>query len=167
MKTKKRKSIFTTSPEYLFNNAIDLDFIDNDSLERAEIHGNELHVSGEIYRVLVLPSVNAIKNDILEKIAAFYHSGGIVIAYGRLPEAGDRTGKNDPEIDKTLEEVFGLTASEARQKDTIVQKKNPAGGTGAFVPHNKNQKIERIQKKGLPPDYFPRFARWIRGIHPG
>jgi len=93
----------------LFNPGIDFDFIDDDSVARAQIEDRQLTVSGGAYRVLVLPSVAAIRYPTLEKALAFHRAGGVVIATGCLPEASDRVGANDPQLDAAVTEIFGNT----------------------------------------------------------
>ena len=45
--------------EHLYRQGIDFDFIDFESLARAQVQGKELRVSGESYRVLILPAMAA------------------------------------------------------------------------------------------------------------
>jgi hypothetical protein len=93
----------------LFNQGIDFDFIDDDSVARAQIGDRQLTVSGGAYRVLVLPSVAVIRYPTLEKALAFHRAGGVVIATGCLPEASDRIGANDSQLDAAVTEIFGNT----------------------------------------------------------
>ncbi len=85
---------------------IDFDFMDFESLDRAAIAGPELHVSGEIYRVLILPGMRAIRHSTLAKAAAFRRAGGVVLAVGALPEASDRVGRDDPGVAALVKELF-------------------------------------------------------------
>lgn len=86
--------------------SIDFDFMDFQSLERADIVGNELHVTGNIYKVLVLPSMKAIQHATLKKSLDFKRAGGLVLATGALPEASDRIGRDDPELKAMVAELF-------------------------------------------------------------
>ena len=90
----------------LYANAIDFDFMDFESLARASVTGNELHVSGEIYRALILPAMKAVRHSTLQKALEFHRAGGIVIALDALPEASDRIGRNDPEVAAMVKELF-------------------------------------------------------------
>ncbi|MGC8830251.1 MAG: glycosyl hydrolase [Verrucomicrobiia bacterium] len=90
----------------LYKNGIDFDFIDYQSLDRAAISENQLRVSGESYRVIVVPSMRAIRFSNLKKLLQFHRSGGLVVAVGALPEATDRVGSNDPQVDNIVEEIF-------------------------------------------------------------
>jgi len=90
----------------LWSKGIDFDFMDFQSLDRAEIVGKELHVSGEVYRVLILPGMRALRHSTLQKALAFQRAGGVVIATGALPIASDRIGRDDPEVAAMVEELF-------------------------------------------------------------
>lgn len=90
----------------LYSKSIDFDFMDFESLARAKVVGKELHVSGEIYRVLVLPAMKAVRHSTLLKALEFRRAGGIVVAVGALPEASDRIGRNDPEVAAMVKELF-------------------------------------------------------------
>ena len=65
----------------------DFDFMDFQSLDRAEIRDGRLNVSGESYRALVLSGMRAVRWSTIQKALAFKRAGGVVIALGALPEA--------------------------------------------------------------------------------
>ncbi|MDO4551694.1 MAG: glycosyl hydrolase [Planctomycetia bacterium] len=88
-----------------YNSGIDLDFIDFQSVDRAVIKDKKLHVSGESYRVLVLPHMKVIRHSTLQKAVKFVRAGGIVVTLGALPEFSDRLGANDPEVKKLVTEL--------------------------------------------------------------
>ena len=79
---------------------INFDFIDNDSLARAEIENGRLLVkaAGASYQALVFPNMEAVRWESIEKAAAFSQAGGSVIAVGAIPSASDRAGRNDPQL---------------------------------------------------------------------
>ena len=97
---------------------IDFDYMDFQSLARAKVEDRQLHVSGEIYRALVLPSMSAVRYSTMQKALEFYRAGGLVIAVGALPEASERVGRDDPELDAMVKEVFGMTARQAAADQT-------------------------------------------------
>ena len=68
----------------------DADFIDAESLARAEIKDGRLTVAGEAYRVVVLPGMFAIRHASLEKLLAFHAAGGHVVIIGDPPEITDK-----------------------------------------------------------------------------
>ncbi|MEI6817812.1 MAG: sugar phosphate nucleotidyltransferase, partial [Bacteroidota bacterium] len=84
---------------------IDFDFMDFESLDRCRIQDKELNVSGEKYKVLVLPAMSAVRYSTIEKALDFYRSGGIVLAVGALPEASDRVGGKDEKLQAILGEM--------------------------------------------------------------
>jgi hypothetical protein len=102
------QTAFSTG-EQLFAKGVDFDFMDFESLARAKVVGKELHVSGEIYRVLVLPAMKAVRWSTMQKAAEFARAGGIVIAQGALPEASDRVGRDDPELAALVAHVTSRT----------------------------------------------------------
>ena len=91
--------------EALYARQVDFDFMDFESLDRAEIDGDTLIVSGEIYRVLVLPSMKVIRWSTLTKALAFHRAGGKVAMLGDMPEASDRIGAEDSELRQAVMEL--------------------------------------------------------------
>ena len=90
----------------IYDQSIDFDFMDFQSLDRAKITDKELQVSGERYRVLILPAMKAIRHSTLLKAAAFRRAGGTVLAVGALPEVSDRLGRDDAEVAALVKELF-------------------------------------------------------------
>ncbi len=90
----------------LYAQSIDFDFLDFESLARSVVSGRSLQVSGESYRVLVLPAMKAVRHSTLEKALEFQRAGGKVVALGALPEASDRLGRDDPEVIRMVRELF-------------------------------------------------------------
>lgn len=107
MNGEKAKNVAFDAGTKLYHGGYDFDFMDFESLARAEVKDEALHVSGETYRVLVLPSMQAIRFSTLERALELYRHGGIVILIGDIPEASDHLGSNDPKIKEILEEIFG------------------------------------------------------------
>lgn len=92
--------------QQLYGRSVDFDFIDFESVARAKVAGKELQVSGEAYRVLVLPAMKAVRHSTLQKALEFHRAGGVVVALGALPEASDRLGRDDPEVAAMVKELF-------------------------------------------------------------
>jgi hypothetical protein len=90
---------------------IDWDFMDFQSLARTEVRDGRLHVSGESYRVLVLPAMQAARWSTLQKALEFRRGGGIVLAVGAPPRASDRTGRDDPELNALVKELFAASGN--------------------------------------------------------
>ncbi|MCB1131232.1 MAG: hypothetical protein KDN05_08890, partial [Verrucomicrobiae bacterium] len=94
------------SAKAIHSKGIDFVFMDHQSLDRAKIVGKELHVAGNIYKVLVLPGMSAIRHSNLQKALEFKRAGGVVLAVGELPQASDRIGRDDPELAAMVAELF-------------------------------------------------------------
>ncbi len=140
----------------LVKQGYDFIFMDADSLDRAEIRDGCLHVSDASYRVLVLPAMRAIRWSTLGKVRQFFHEGGIVIAGGALPEASDRIGRDDPQLDAVVRELFGATAAEAGSRPPL--QKNSSGGVGMLL-----QATDHIP----PREYQGGFVgRWVWSKEP-
>ncbi len=88
--------------EYLYREGVDFDFMDYESLAKASIKNSKIHISGEEFKVLIIPSMKAIRHSSLKKALQFKQNGGIVINLGELPEATEKKGLNDPEVRSLL-----------------------------------------------------------------
>jgi hypothetical protein len=106
---------------HLYRQGIDFDFIDFESLARARIRNRQLLVSGEEYRVLILPAMRAARHSTIRKALEFQRAGGIVMALGALPEASDRAGRDDPELLAMVREAFRSPASRAATPEQIAE----------------------------------------------
>ena len=91
MDGKKSVNIAFETGELLYNKGIDFDFIDFESIARSEIKNGELNVADEKYKVLIIPSMKAIRYASLKKIEEFRNAGGIIVNIGDLPEAKIKT----------------------------------------------------------------------------
>lgn len=80
--------------EILYGNGVDFDFVDYSSLQRATIENGLMKISGETYRAVVVPSMEAMKDLSLRKLGELSQSGVMVINIGQLPVATDAKGKD-------------------------------------------------------------------------
>jgi hypothetical protein len=72
----------------LLESGYDFDFFDDDSLRQTgRIEKAALALGPNKYRIVVLPGVERIPPDTLQKLEEFARSGGILIATRRIPEA--------------------------------------------------------------------------------
>lgn len=99
------KCAFATA-ETIYGRSIDFDFMDFESLARAKVVGKELHVAGEVFKILVFPAMKAVRHSTLLKALEFKRAGGIVIGIDALPLASDRLGLDDPEVADMVREIF-------------------------------------------------------------
>ncbi len=146
----------------LYPNGIDFDFMDFESLNRSKIQNKELNVSGEIYKILLLPSLSAVRYSTIEKALEFFRAGGIVLAVGALPEASERIGGNDEKLQSMIREMFGTTFAEKHDAATIYFQKSKAGGSGMFV-HNPLE-AKKLIGNLIQPDFKVLSGDPVKGI---
>ena len=92
--------------ENIYSKGIDFDYIDYESLAKCEIKDKMLHVSGEQYKVLVIPSMKIIRHSSLMKIKDFIYAGGLVVCIGSIPEITEQNGAINEDIKKQSSSVF-------------------------------------------------------------
>lgn len=109
----------------LYDNAIDFDFIDYESFNRAVVVNSEIQVSGEKFKIIVVPSMITMKHSTLEKLIRFKQSGGIVINLGDIPVSTDKWGadmkKLQPYLNKYLSKEDKGQMVLFNQTDSAVQ----------------------------------------------
>ncbi len=91
--------------EYLYAHAVDFDFIDFESVQRAEIADGELRVAGERFLSVVIPDMQAVRFGMVRRLAEFARAGGHVAIIGDAPRASDRIGADDPELDALVGDI--------------------------------------------------------------
>ena len=159
---------FRIGTEMYMQRGLDFDFMDFESLERAEVKDRQLQVSGEAYRVLVLPAMRAVRHSTLAKALEFYQNGGTVICVGALPEASDRVGREDPELDAMVKTIFGMTAREAQAGAVAVKQQHPAGGVGyVFADAGKSEPVADFITGTIARDFIPGGAVQVLHRHIG
>jgi len=90
----------------LSERGLDYDYMDYQSLQRAEVKNQMLHVADERYKVLILVDMKAMHYETLLKIYEFYQNGGIVLSVGDLPQATTRIGSEDGQVDTIVHDMF-------------------------------------------------------------
>ncbi len=135
----------------LSNSGIDYDFIDFRSLRDADTTNKELKIADEQYKIIILADMKAIHYSSLQKILEFYRSGGIVLATGNLPQASSKDGENDPEVDRIIQELFGISADGANGNKETKKQQNNAGGIGWYIPDSLEKYIPEL----ITPDFLP------------
>jgi hypothetical protein len=78
---------FVTTVHALLEHQRDLDFVDDYALAKAlELRGGEfINGSGQAYRAIVVPAVDAISKAALDRLRAFARAGGKVVFVGAAP----------------------------------------------------------------------------------
>jgi len=146
----------------LYPHGLDFDFMDFQSLTRSQIVNKELHVSGEKYKVLVLPALSAVRFETVAKALDFYRAGGIVIAVGALPEASDRIGGNDSNLQAMVREMFGTTYSDSHDSLKVYSQKSSNGGTGIFI--QRSAEVKNLIAGMIQPDFKVLSGETVPGL---
>jgi len=149
---KANTRIAFATAKQLSNAGLDYDFLDFRSLRDAEIKEGSLHIGEEKYRIMVIADMQAMHHSSLEKIRDFYRAGGIVLATGALPEASNRKGEKDAEVNAIIKELFGLTAEDAKAGKKAAKQSNLSGGIGHYVADGT---IEKVVPQYILPDFIP------------
>jgi hypothetical protein len=144
----------------LFNSGYDFMFIDDQSVIRSEFAAGRMNVTDQSFKVLVLPSMKAIRWTTIERALEFYQNGGIVIACGSLPEASDNEGSADPVLDKVVKELFGVSAGELKAGKKPTMQTHKSGGVGLYAdtPGSVPEKIRSLLQRHLIADDKVRYA---------
>ena len=114
--------------KHLFDHACDFDFIDFESIAKAEPGNALLKVADAEYRVLVFPAMKAVRMTMIRKALEFVQAGGLVIAFGCLPSASDELGRDDPNLRLLLDQIFGSPDDSFEHA-----KSHPGGGMAMFI----------------------------------
>jgi hypothetical protein len=114
---KKSVTVAFETGNLIYDKGVDFDFIDFESMYRAVAQNGELQVSGEKYKVLIVPSMKAIRYSTLLKLEAFKKAGGIIVNVGALPEATEKSSTNDDAFSKLVTSIFTVTPKVVLCKD--------------------------------------------------
>ncbi|MCE5258393.1 MAG: hypothetical protein LLG44_04940 [Chloroflexi bacterium] len=86
---------------------LDVDILDDDTLQRADIADSSLKVNQESFNVFILPAVHTISRATMTKLTEFWRQGGTIVALRSLPSASPEYGADDPQIAVLVEEIWG------------------------------------------------------------
>ena len=83
------------------------------------------------YQLIIMPSMQIISFAALQKIFAFYESGGKIIATGEIPSKSAEFGK-ETEVIRLMKKMFGIDPSVIQPSDNFI-KSNEFGGTIHYI----------------------------------
>jgi hypothetical protein len=134
MDGNKSVNIAFQTGNQLYKQSVDFDFIDFESIARAEAKNGTLQVSGEKYKVLIVPSMKVIRYSTLQKLEEFKKAGGIIVNIGDLPEASEKSGANDVRLSALVSSIFSDGKNVIRCKD---QQAVPEAISQLYLPNFK------------------------------
>ena len=113
--------------ENIYSKGIDFDYIDYESLARCVIKDKKLHVAGEQYKVLIIPSMKVIRHASLMKIEEFINEGGLVVCIGSIPEITELKGADNRDIIKLSSSIFSGKSNVIKINDPEVTASSISG----------------------------------------
>ena len=138
---------FAALSSELLRSQIDYDYLDDEILVTSEIANGRLHIAGESYKLLVLPSATTMRYAVAERIAAFRRSGGTVIACGKLATQSVERGKDSlPESPR----AGALGAYTARSRASHSQGRTSGRSAGTA----RSQNLLSAPSQGRPRHLF-------------
>lgn len=124
-----QRTTFTLA-KAIHSRGIDFNFIDESNLASAEIDKGLLKPARLEFSVVVLPSITTIRTDVAQQLQKFVASGGTLVVLGDVPTASPELGRDDPQLRKIWNELFGDLREKSQQ---TVERKNEAGGRAILV----------------------------------
>ncbi|MCU0795780.1 MAG: hypothetical protein MUF31_07565 [Akkermansiaceae bacterium] len=112
----------------IFDQGMDFDFVDRDSIARAVMSDGQLHAADARYRVMILPSMAALSCATALRLKEFVAAGGKLIVCGVMPRASDHQGAEDSQIQEWVRDLFGSTKG-----DADVLRQHPEGGEALWI----------------------------------
>ncbi|MFH5885471.1 glycosyl hydrolase [Halalkalibaculum sp. DA3122] len=126
-------NLYMELSRHIYNDGIDNDIIDDQSILEAEVKNGRMHVAGNDYQALVFGPESTFRLSVLEKVKQLVESGGTVLFYGNLPTASAENGRIDSELSASLAEMLGVSSVE-KSGNNIIGRNYQSGGYTAFVP---------------------------------
>ena len=145
---KATETAFNTA-SVLMAAGINFEFVDADSLARAQVRAGRLEVADSSYRALVFPAMQAVRWSSLEKASALAKAGGLVLSVGALPFASDRAGRDDKQLD-------ALVAATIPEKHRLSKPADvPAMILAAITPDTRaDRPVRSLHRKVGPRDVY-------------
>ena len=132
----------------IYNDGIDNDIIDDQSILNATVNDGLIQINGNEYQALVFGAENTASIAVLEKSLELAKSGGVVLFYGKLPTASSENGRDDEKLALVLKQL--LNTESLKNSNNIIEHNFKSGGYAAFIvgspdllPSKLSEHIER------------------------
>ncbi len=138
------QSIYRATSNSLFETRREFTYVDGQALSEATVdHGVLKHGNLE-WRVVVLPCADTLPMQAWENLAAFWRSGGVIVAVSCLPANSEREFPS-PAVQVLADELF--TRGDSPNFAT-----NEAGGVGVYLPPGSDGLLPVVLDSLLDPD---------------
>ncbi len=124
----------------LTSNGYDFDLLNDDALQNiARFEDGKIKIRNMEYKILLLPNIEALPLETMEIIENYVKSGGVVIAFERVPEYS--TGLTDyKNKDKKVQEIVSKMFVEPHGRDAVGQVKY-GNGHSYYLKHVIDRRI--------------------------
>jgi len=116
----------------IYNDGIDNDIIDDQSLINATVQDGRIQINGNAYQALIFGAENTVRLSVLEKSLELAKSGGVVLFYGKLPAASAENGRDDEKLVSILNQLLNTTSLN-KNSNNIIEHNFKSGGYAAFL----------------------------------
>ncbi len=136
----------------IYNDGIDNDIIDDESILNAIVQDGRIKINGNEYQALVFDAENTVRLAVLEKCLELAKSGGVVLFYGKLPAASSENGRDDEKLASVLQQLLNTTSLNKKSNE-IIEHNFKSGGYAAFVSDDSSL-LPSILSKHIDRDFI-------------
>lgn len=134
----RANDLYTSAMRALTDIGTDYLIADRYYLERAVVDPLKpglISIGSHSFRVLVVPPVSILSENVMLKMEAFADNGGTVIMLGAMPEASAERGLNDPKVAKWFERMASKTGFHNFSADSNPVEAMLSALSGKVSPH--------------------------------
>lgn len=129
--TKFNHNRYMNLSRLIYDQGMDNDIIDDQSIINSTIEEGRLKIKGNAYRALVFETEHTIRLSVLEKALELVESGGMVLFNGELPTASAKNGRNDEKVKDILQKILGASSLKTNL-DGLIERKLANGGYAGY-----------------------------------
>ncbi len=130
----------------IYNNGIDNDIIDDESIINATVQDGRIKIKGNVYQALVFGAENTVRLSVMEKSLELAKSGGVVLFYGKLPTASVENGRDDGKLASVMQQLLNTTSFNTNSNN-IIDHSFKSGGYAAFIKDSPDLISEKLTKQ--------------------
>lgn len=134
----------------IYNDGIDNDIIDDQSILNATVQNGRIKIKGNEYQALVFGAENTTRLAVLNKALELIQSGGVVLFYGELPSASSENGNNDEKVVAVLKKILNTSLLNIKSQN-LIEHNHKSGGYAAFI-NNTPELLPSLLSKHIKRD---------------
>lgn len=117
-------------------------------IDEGQVHLNNQE-NFQSYHTMILTGSNIISYKTLQKLEAFYNSGGTIIATSQLPFKSAEIGK-DQLVIEIIQNIFGIDPRQQEDLSEITRSSNSVGGRAVFLAQPTPEELKEILEENTP-----------------